>query len=110
MKAIRLLLLSILLSPTVAYGGQIYGTLTVNNKPVGKGVKVALVCGTTNGPGETDDYGAYKVFVGPKGKCTLKVYYGGQELLFPLYSYDDPVRYDFDVVRGGDGKYFLKRR
>ena len=112
MKAIRLLLLSILLFPTVAYGGQIYGTLTVDNKPVGKGVKVAIVCGTTNGAGEPDDYGTYKVFVpkGTKGKCTLKVYYGGQELSFPLYSYDDPVRYDFDVVRGGDGKFFLKSR
>ena len=110
MKAIRLLLISILLSPTVAYGGQIYGTLTVNNKPVGRGVKVALVCGTTIGPGETDDYGAYKVFVGAKGKCTLKVIYDRQELSFAVFSYDDPVRYDFDVVRGGDGKYFLKRR
>ena len=109
MKALRLLLFSILLTPTVAYGGQIFGTLTVDNRSVGKGVKIAVVCGTTNGAGETDDYGSYKVFV-PKGKCTLKVIYGGQEILFGIYSYDDPVRYDFDVVRGGDGKYFLKRR
>ena len=108
MKPIRLLLISILLSPTVAYGGQIYGTLTVDNKPVGKGIKVAIVCGATNGAGETDDYGAYKVFV-PKGKCILKVYYGGQEILFPMYSYDDPVRYDFAVVRQGD-KFALQRR
>jgi hypothetical protein len=109
MKAIRLLLFSILLFPTVAFGGQIYGTLTVDNRSVGRGVQVAIACDTGNGAGVTDDYGAYKVFV-KKGKCTLKVYYGGQELLFALYSYDDPVRYDFDVVRGGDGRYFLKRR
>lgn len=109
MKAIRLLLLSILLFPSVAYGGQIFGTLTVDNRPVGKGVKVAIACVATNGAGETDDYGSYKVFV-PKGKCTLKVYYGGQELLFAIYSYDDPVRYDLAIVRGSDGKYFLKRR
>lgn len=109
MKPIRLLLLAILLSPTVAYGGQIFGTLTVNNKPVGRGVKVAIACDSGNGGGETDDYGAYKVFV-RKGKCTLKVYFGGQELLFALYSYDDPVRYDFSIVRGGDGRYSLQRR
>ena len=109
MKVIRLLLLSILISPATAYAGQIYGTLMVDNKAVGKGVKVAIECGTTNGGDDTDDYGTYKVFV-PKGKCTLKVNYGGQELSFPIYSYDDPVRYDFDIVRGGDGKYFLKRR
>ena len=109
MKVLRLLLFSILLSQTVAYGGQIFGTLTVDNKSVGKGVKITIECGTANGAGETDDYGSYKIFV-PKGKCTLKVIYGGQEILFGIYSYDDPVRYDFDVVRGGDGKYFLKRR
>jgi hypothetical protein len=109
MKAIRLLLLSILLSPTVAYGGQIFGTLTVDNRPVGKGIQVVVVCGATNGTSYTDDYGSYKVFV-PKGRCTLNVSYGGQALSFAIYSYDDPVRYDFDVVRGGDGKYFLKRR
>lgn len=109
MKAIRLLLFSVLLSPTVAYGGQIFGTLTADNKPVGRAVKVSVLCGATNGAGETDDYGSYKVFV-PKGKCVLKVYYGGQWLEFAIYSYDDPVRYDFDVVRGGDGRYFLKRR
>jgi hypothetical protein len=109
MKAIKLLLFSILFFPTVAYGGQIYGTLTVDNRPVGKGIQVVILCGATNGKGETDDYGSYKVFA-QKGKCTLKVIYGGQEILFGIYSYDDPVRYDFDVVRGGDGKYFLKRR
>jgi hypothetical protein len=110
MKVIRLILLSILFFPTAVYGGQIYGTLTVDNKPVGRGVPVFIVCGATNGKdGETDDYGSYKVFA-PKGKCTLKVKYGGQEILVAVYSYDDPVRYDFSIVRAGDGSYSLQRR
>ena len=109
MKAIRLLLLSIVLFPTVAYGGQIFGTLTVDNRPVGKDVTVIIECGATNGKGQTDAYGSYKVFV-PKGKCTLKVIYGGQELLFALYSYDDPVRYDFSIVRQSNGSLTLQRR
>lgn len=108
MKVIRLLLLSILISPAIAYAGQIYGTLTIDNRPVGKGVKVAILVGSTKTTAETDDYGSYKVFV-PKGKYTLTVYYGGKELPFGIFSYDDPVRYDFDVVRQGDG-YYLKRR
>ena len=109
MKSIRLLLLAILLSPTAAYGGQIFGTLTVDNRPVGTGIRVAIACDSGNGGGQTDAYGAYKVFV-PKGKCTLKVSYGGQEILFALYSYDDPVRYDFSIVRQSDGRYALQRR
>ena len=109
MKAIRLLLLSILLSPTVAFGAQVYGTLKLGDRAVEKGIKMAIVCGTANGVCETDDDGHYEAFV-PKGKCTLKVYYGRQELLYTIYSYDDPVKYDFDIVRQSDGKYILKRK
>ena len=108
MKVLRLLVLSISIPTATAYAGQIYGTLTIDNRPVGRGVKVAIMVGSTQTTTETDDYGAYKVFV-PKGKYTMKVYYGGRELLFGIFSYDDPVRYDFDVVRQGDG-YYLKRR
>jgi hypothetical protein len=111
MKTIHTALLLILFSPAVASAAQIFGTLKEGDRPVGKGVSVAIECQGGGDSKDTDAYGSYNLFARQPGKCTLKVLYGGQwSKPFPIYSYNDPVRYDFELVRQGDGQYALVRR
>lgn len=111
MKTIRLALLLIIFSPSVASAAQIFGTLKEGDRPVGKGVNVVVECAGGGDSKETDAYGSYNLFVRQSGKCTLKVFYQGQwSAPFTIYSYNDPVRYDFELVRQGDGQYALRRK
>lgn len=110
MKNLVLVALLILVMAGPAIGAQVYGVLRITNRSVGRGARVEVQCGNAGpGNGETDDYGAYKVFVRAKGKCLLRVFYAGRWLEAPIYSYDDPVRYDFDVVTENN-QYKLRRR
>jgi len=102
----------ILMFPTFAYAAQVYGNLKEGDRSVQQGVKVEIICGNQTYKGETDRYGSYSVYV-PRGKCTLRVNYPVNSNQWPqsdIYSYNDPVRYDFDLVRQPDGTYFLRRR
>ena len=110
MKAIMLALLIILFLPTFSFAAQIYGSLREGNRSVGQGVKVDVVCSDGTHSVVTDGYGSFNHFVKQRGKCTMVVYYGGQTPSAVIYSYDDPVRYDFDLIKQGDGQYVLKRR
>lgn len=111
MKTTRIALLLILFSPSVASAAQIFGTLKEGNSPVSKGVNVVIECQGGGDTKETDAYGSYNLFVRQQGKCTMKVFYRGQwSKPFPIYSYNDPVRYDFELVKQGDGQYALVRR
>ncbi len=110
MKKITMLLLLILFLPTFAFAGQIYGSLKIDNKSVGEGVEIKIKCGEAPYSGRTDPYGSYSVYLRQAGRCTLTVTYGGQESQpFGIESYEDPVRYDFDLVRQ-DGTLVLRRR
>jgi hypothetical protein len=55
--------------------------------------------------------GDYKIYVREQGACTLKVLIGSPETSprTNVQSYDEPVRYDFDIVGGPHG-YGLARR
>ncbi|HJZ68628.1 MAG TPA: hypothetical protein VKF81_10945 [Blastocatellia bacterium] len=111
MKGILTLVLLLFLLPTVVFAAQVYGSLKEGGRPVGRGCKVVVDCSGELYERETDDYGSYSVYAARKGKCTLQVYYQGQwSSRFDIYSYDDPVRYDFDLVRDGNGQYFLRRK
>lgn len=111
MKATRFLLLLILLFPTSAFAGKIFGQLTHGGRSVGRGVEVQITCGSS-GPysASTDEYGAYSMSV-PRQRCELRVKYPNERWTppFSVVSSDDPARYDFDLVNE-DGRYILKRR
>ena len=110
MKRTSLLLLLILGVTTWCFAGKISGTITEGGKPLGKGAKVDVTCGSTTRSAETDAYGAYSVVLPEEGKCTLKVNYQGQTPTFEVTSYEGTVQYDLIIEKQADGKYSLKRK
>ena len=109
MKRTSLVLLMILGLATWSFAGKISGGITEGGKPIQKGVKIDLTCGTVARSAETDAYGAFSV-VAPEGKCTLKVNYQGQAPTFDVTSYEGTVQYDLILEKQADGKYTLKRK
>ena len=109
MRAMTFVLFLIFLFPTLAYTGQIFGSLSDGRKSVGQRVPVEVACGSSPYRAKTDRYGSYSIYSPKKGKCTLTVHYKGQSAEHTIYSYDDPVRYDFELIQSGEG-YKLKRR
>jgi hypothetical protein len=110
MKKIAMTIASGLLLSLSVSAAQIYGSLKEDRRPVAN-AKFQVVCaGQKPVDGITDSYGAYTVYVG-KGKCIFQLTsYKGQAVKFePLYSYDKPLRYDFDLVVE-NGVYKLRRR
>jgi hypothetical protein len=99
----------LLLLPVSAYAAQIFGSLKENGRPVPAGVKFEVFCGGKSyASGQTDGYGAYSINTA-RGKCTFQVYYKGDAPYVDVYSYDNAVRYDFDLV-SQNGKYILWRK
>ena len=97
--------------PGIAGAAQIFGTLQESQHPVAANVAVVVQCEGNSYPGATDAFGSYSIFVPVQGRCTLTVQYGGRaSQAFVVYSYADPARYDFDLVRAADGSYALARR
>lgn len=109
MKRLSLILTVILGFATWSFAGKISGGITEGGKPVAKGVKVDVTCGSTTRSAETDEHGAYSV-VAPEGKCTLKLTYQGQTPSFEVTSYEGTVQYDLILEKQADGKYTLKRK
>jgi hypothetical protein len=110
MKKIALMIalgLSLLL-PVSVHAAQIFGSLKEDGRSVPAKVGYEVFCGAQRYVGETDGYGAYSLNAG-RGKCTFKVHYKGQSPTFEVYSYDNAVRYDFDLVLQ-NGQYILRRR
>ena len=110
MKRATATIFVLLVLTTLALGSQVYGTLKEGAAPIGAGVRVEVSCGANTYFAYTDAYGSYKINVPLKGKCTLRVHYNGQIVLYDIYSYDDPVRYDFEVIKQSNGTYQLKRK
>ena len=110
MKRIPILLVLFLCLSMVAFGAQIYGSLRINNASVGGDVLVRIQCAEGTYDGRTDGYGSYNVPLRQSSRCELLVYYSGQwSQSFEVYPYEDPVRYDFDLVPQ-NGTIVLRRR
>jgi hypothetical protein len=106
-KIITTIVLGLILAGSV-YAGQIYGSLKEEGRAVSANVTFEVTCGGQRYGGQTDGFGAYAVNAG-KGKCTLTVHYKGQAPTSDLYSYDNPARYDFDLILV-NGQYTLRRK
>lgn len=105
-KALKIIMLTLVLTSAVS-AGQIYGSLKEDGRPVANAT-FEVFCPQGSFRGVTDGYGAYSVNVG-RGKCTFRLHYRNQQPSFELYSYDSPLRYDFDVVIA-NGALTLVRR
>ncbi len=91
------------------FAGKVYGSISEGGKPVGQGVKVEVACGSKNYEDQTDEYGAFNLFVSDKGKCILKVSYQSQTPTIEINSYDGSVQYDLVLEKQGN-QYTLKRK
>jgi hypothetical protein len=90
--------------------GEIFGTITRNGKPVGAGAKVEIAAGEKSYTGETDRFGAYRLFVKEKGKAALTVQTADSlSASAELFSYDRSTRYDW-ILEMKEGKLTIRRK
>lgn len=109
MKTIAMLF-PLLVLPSLALAGEIYGGLAEGNRSVGEGVQVEIRCADKAYPSKaTDQYGSYRLYVQEKGKCTLRVHYKEQSPSIEISSYERSVRYDL-VLEKKQGRYSLRRK
>jgi hypothetical protein len=107
MTTVRLIRLALLVCAASSLGGEIYGTIKEDGKPVGKDVVVTVELGGKSYPKSTDGFGSYRIFVTDPGKCTVKVAFKGQLISSEIESYSTPVRFDL-AIKNKDGKYSLR--
>ena len=88
-----------------AVAATIYGTIRQGNQPVAN-TPVVLICGGNKAAEtNTDGRGAYRLTTGRTGRCELQIHGASSEVIL----YQDPIRYDFEIV-GGGGQTSLIRR
>jgi hypothetical protein len=107
---IRIVVVSLvaLMAPLTAQAAQIYGALSKGGSPLA-GTRVTVACDSGDrDETRTDDHGAYRLFVAHTGRCTLSLPDDGGASA-AIYSFDDPVRFDFDLVPAGGGFQLRKR-
>jgi hypothetical protein len=103
-------LLVALLVPAVAHAGQVYGTIVMDGKGVG-GAAVEITCGSAAAvTGTTAADGAYRMNVPQQGQCTLVLPGHAGKPSAMVFSSPNPALFNFELVKGGDGNYELKRR
>lgn len=87
------------IAPLPAQAAQIYGSVFEGGGAV-SGQVVRVVCDSGDrDENKTDGHGSYRLFVKQTGKCTLSIP-GKGGASARIYSFDEPVRFDFDVVGG----------
>ena len=109
MKAVRLISLALTLVAASSLGGEIYGTIKENGKPIGKDIAVTIEIAGKSYSKPTDEFGSYRIFVAESGKGTAKVAFKGQTISSEIESYSTPVRFDL-AIENKDGQYSLRRQ
>lgn len=108
MRFIKFALLATVVVPSLASGGQIDGTLFQNGQPVAnKDIRIRCEPNVSESR-TTDPQGTFRFYVEQSGICFFEVVDLG--LTHKIYSYQYPVRYDFDLVKQPEGGYLLRRR
>lgn len=59
--------------------------------------------------GATDKFGAYRISIREKGKCTFNLTYRNQTVPTDVHSSDTSVRYDLVLEKDG-GRFALRRK
>jgi hypothetical protein len=91
--------LALLGLPGRACAGNVYGTLWAEGRPAGAGYTIAITCGKTIYKPVTQTDGSYRIFIHEKGACSAQITYGGQALTATIVSYDDPIKYDLEILK-----------
>ena len=108
MKTVAVLWCLAAMWPVSAFAGNIFGSLFEKGRPA-QGVEVTVTCGEKIYPARTDEDGSYSLRAQEAGRCRFSVNYKDQTADTEVFSYDQPTRYDFELVMEG-GKYILKKR
>jgi hypothetical protein len=104
------LLAVLLLVPSLAAAGEIYGKITDGSASVGEKATVSVKCGAAAYPAQkTDKSGSFHMVVKESGKCSLTVAYSGQSASLEVVSYEDPVQLDL-ALETKDGKLSVRRK
>jgi hypothetical protein len=94
---------------SMAWAGHVFGTIRENAQPL-RGANVLLRCAADTITGTTDQEGMYRLYSKAAGPCSLEVEHRGRRAVGPVYSYDRPTAYDFDLVSDGKGGFGLRKR
>jgi hypothetical protein len=108
MKTITVYLILFMATLSVVFGGEIYGTIKENGKPIRAGVNVEIFINNKSQETNTDNKGFYSINITERGKGELRIHYDNQTPSHPIYSLSTAVRYDFALVKE-NGTYSLKR-
>lgn len=100
---------SFFLLPATALAGSIYGSLTAGGAAVAK-AEIEINCNGSITRTATSADGSYRAAIPQQGRCTLTVASFPGRPSAPVFSYPNPVQYDFQLVRRGDGGYELRRQ
>jgi hypothetical protein len=117
MRSVTAIILVLVLFPSCALAGKIYGIIKEGGKPVGKGTNVQIATisdkPTIVATGQTDKDGLYRVYVKRTGKFNLAVLdslgHKQDTLSISIRSYLKSVRYNLVIAKDKQGKYILKR-
>jgi hypothetical protein len=104
MRIVRSVLLIVVSSP--ANAAQMYGTVTESGRGIAN-APLTVTCGAETVQTATDASGSYSLNVSATGICTFALD-GRPGASTSVYSYADPVRYDFDVAAAG-GAFSLRK-
>lgn len=122
MKTIITILLLIVLLPSLAFGGKIYGIIKEGGKSVPKGIEVKITTIADSSKvvasAQTDKSGLYRLYVKRTGKFNLVVsdtlHHKRDTLSIPIRSYRKSVRYNLVIQKvkqekGQLARYILRR-
>ena len=105
----RLIVLGVIVSARI-WAGHIYGTLRAAGRPCAH-----VTMDVVDGAGKpvlravTEVDGSFRFFIRGNGRFGVRVYYQRDAPTALIYSYNDPAKYDFDLVNR-NGHYELIRR
>jgi hypothetical protein len=105
----RLTLFALASCAASSFGGEIYGTIKENGKPVAKDIPVTIELSGKAYSKPTDEFGGYRIIVAETGKATARIVFKQQTIGCEIQSYSTPVRFDL-VIENVNGQYVLKRQ
>lgn len=90
-----------------AHAGIVFGTITEGGRGAAN-LNIEIKCGQS-GPfrASTNNQGSYSVRVNATGECSLKITNKPGGPATSIFSYAQPVRYDFNLNRSSSNVYTL---